>query len=150
MESEPDQDWFKGVAIGIVAGLAFGLIIGASVFSSPQPTPSADMIQDAREAGYEKGVSELPGGNVLVAFKKQSLFKRSIAFVYPDRNLSYHCTVSREFQPETGGGEWVISRSAFMYNGSVDCGTVDENVISEWDSSTVDDVPLRNRANTTR
>jgi len=126
----------------VLTGLIGGFIVGME-----SARPPSTVVQTSFEAGYEDGFSNglatLPDGQPEVLFRQDGMFNRSIAFVYPEQELSYECLVSRR-TVENAGGEWVIDRQAFKYNGTVNCTAVEKNLLPEYDSSAVNDTLLRN------
>lgn len=139
----------------VVVGLVVGLLAAHETFRPPQQYVE-QVQEDAYGRGYDNGFAEamnqfndtakdvFGSGDARFLFRQDNGFNRSLAVVYPDRDLSFECTVSRRTINETGGGEWVIARQTFKYNGTVSCQTVGENLIPEYSSSDVNDTLLRN------
>lgn len=135
----------------ILTGLIPGVLIGLETAQPP-----STLIESARDTGYhlgfEAGIGSFPDGEPRVLFRQDDLFNRSIAFTYPNQNISYECTFSRR-TTENGGGEWAIDRQAFKYNGTVDCTAVEKDLIPEYSGADISDTLLRNEvhpANATR
>lgn len=126
----------------VLTGLIPGFVLGAE-----SARPAGLIIDEARSTGYqngfEDGLASLPDGQARVLFRQDDGFNRSIAFTYPEQNLSYECQFSRR-TVENGGGEWAIDRQAFKYNGTVNCSTAEKDLIPAYSGADVSDTLLRN------
>lgn len=142
-ESEDDDGLPDSVLLPLMLGCVLTGLVGGFLVGMESARPQSTVVQTSFEAGYEDGLSSLPDGQPEVLFRQDGLFNRSIAIVYPDHDLSYECVVSRRTL-EDGGGEWAIDRQAYKYNGTVDCATAEEILISEYNNPEIKDTLLRN------
>lgn len=126
----------------VLTGLIGGFLIGLES-SRPPSTVLETTYESGYDDGFSDGISSLPDSQPELLFREEGVFNRSIAVVYPDQDLSYECVVSRRTVGDAGG-EWVIDRQAYKYNGTVECNAVDQDLISEYDDPAINNTLLRN------
>jgi len=151
-QADDDESCVERVLLPMIIASVLTGLIGGFLIGLESARPPSTVVQTSFEAGYEDGfsdgVSSLPDGKPEILFRQEGMFNRSIAIVYPDQELSYECLVSRK-TVENAGGEWVIDRQAFKYNGTVNCTAVEQNLIPEYDNSAINNTLLRNEVTNT-